>query len=115
MPAYEYINWTLAGAMPAMVTDAGMCADHLKRSSHKLGLNILLGDEMMPSQKEWCGYKGTTLMPDEHNELVQQAYYDRIADLFHEWGVSFIELDAAVSGGDSEHSARQPRLHADDG
>lgn len=59
-------------------------------------------DELVPSRLEGCGFKGTTYKPDEHNDLVQK-YYDSIADAFHEWGVSFIKLDAVGPGSGSEY------------
>ncbi|GAN11152.1 alpha-galactosidase [Mucor ambiguus] len=133
MPSYEYINldsgwcnscdeygrWNVR--KDVFPNGLRPIADHLKKNGHKLGLYILPGirqdgadnkktikgtthtlDELVPSRKEGCGFKGTTFMPDEHNELVQK-YYDSIADLFHEWGVSFIKLDAVGPGGGSEY------------
>ncbi|KAI8372005.1 glycoside hydrolase superfamily [Choanephora cucurbitarum] len=133
MPNYEYINldsgwcsecdefgrWSVNkdifpnGLRPV--------SDYLKKNGHKLGVYILPGirqdgvtqkkrikgteytlDQLTPSRREGCGFKGTTFMPDEHNELVQ-AYYDSIADQFHEWGVSFVKLDAVGPGGGSEY------------
>lgn len=96
-------------------------ADYLKNNGHKLGIYLLPGirqdgvhqkkkikgtdrtlDELVPSRREGCGFKGTTYMPDEHNHLVQ-AYYDAMAEQFHEWGVSFVKLDAVGPGGGNEY------------
>lgn len=92
----------------------------MKRNGHKLGLYLLPGirqdavhqqkklkgtnrtlDELVPSRREGCGFKGTTYMPDEHNDLVQR-YYDALAEKLNEWGVSFVKLDAVGPGGGSD-------------
>ncbi|KAG2206959.1 hypothetical protein INT47_008428 [Mucor saturninus] len=133
LPNYEYINLDSGWCNEcdefgrwAVRTDLfpnGLkpVSQHLAKNGHKLGIYILPGirrdavdtkriikgtthtcDELVPSRYEGCGFKGTTYMPDEHSALVQ-AYYDSIAEAFHEWGVSFIKLDAVGPGGGSEY------------
>ncbi|KAI8374247.1 glycoside hydrolase superfamily [Radiomyces spectabilis] len=92
-------------------------SDHLAKNGHKLGIYILPGirkeavennakikgtthylKELTTRKLEGNGFKGTTYMPDEHNELVQM-YYDSMAELFAEWGISFVKVDGCGPGG----------------
>ncbi|KAI8376522.1 glycoside hydrolase superfamily [Radiomyces spectabilis] len=102
-------------------------SDYLKTNGHRLGIYILPGirkdaadanmpikgtnhtlGELVTRKLEGNGFKGTTYMPDEHNELVQ-AYYDSIADLFAEWGIGFVKIDGCgPGGGDQFHTHQSP-------
>lgn len=115
----EYGRWTVRKDI--FPNGLKPISDHLARNEHKLGIYILPGirqdavtqkklikgtnvtlDQLVPSRKEGCGFNGTTFMPDEHNDLVQK-YYDSMAELFNDWGVSFVKLDAVGPGGGSEY------------
>ncbi|KAI9320836.1 glycoside hydrolase superfamily [Dichotomocladium elegans] len=133
LPKYEYINldsgwsegcdelgrWTyrhdlFPGGLKAL-------SDYLKKNGHKLGLYMLPGvrkdayeantpikgtnhrvRDIIRQRKDGNGFKDTTYMPDSLPEAAQ-AYYDSIADLYAEWGVSFVKLDGCGPGGGDQY------------
>ncbi|CEI89830.1 hypothetical protein RMCBS344292_04175 [Rhizopus microsporus] len=133
LPRYEYINldsgWCTecdeygrwAARDDLFPNGFRALSDYLKQNGHKLGVYLLPGirqdavdkkcrikdtnhtvDELVQLRKEGCGFSGTTFMPDAHNELAM-AYYQSIADLLHEYGVSYVKLDAVGPGGGNEY------------
>ncbi|KAI9022269.1 glycoside hydrolase superfamily [Phycomyces nitens] len=129
MPDYEYINldsgwsqecdengrWIYRSEL--FPNGLKALSDHLAANGHKLGLYMLPGirkdaadanllvkgtshrlGDLVTMKRQGNGFKDTTYMPDVHNEIVQ-AYYDSIADLFSEWGVSYVKVDGCGPGG----------------
>ncbi|ORY95387.1 glycoside hydrolase superfamily [Syncephalastrum racemosum] len=103
-------------------------ADHVTQNHQKLGVYLLPGirrdaaeanlpiygrpghrlGDLVKLKKEGNGFKGTTYMPDEHNDLVQ-AYYDSIADLLASWNVHYVKIDGCgPGGGDAIHPGQSP-------
>ncbi|KAI9276274.1 glycoside hydrolase superfamily [Sporodiniella umbellata] len=133
LPQYEYINldsgwcgdcdefgrWTARKDL--FPNGLKALSEYLKKNGHKLGVYILPGirqdavfrncrikgtesrlGELAQEKRDGCGFAGTTFMPDAHNALARN-YYESVADLLYEYGVSFVKLDAVGPGGGSEY------------
>ncbi|KAI9247842.1 glycoside hydrolase superfamily [Sporodiniella umbellata] len=137
LPGYEYINldsgWCgecdeygrWIARKDLFPNGLRAVSDHLKKNGHKLGVYILPGvrqdaiekgcrikgtqcllSDVVQSKKEGCGFAGTTYMPDSHDERTE-AYYESVAELLNEYGVSFVKLDAVGPGGGTEYFPNQ--------
>lgn len=119
----EYGRWTARKEL--FPNGLRALSDYLKKNGHKLGVYLLPGvrkdaldkrckikgteyllSELVQLRKEGCGFLGTTFMPDVHDKRAE-AYYESMAELLHEYGVSFVKLDAVGPGGGTEYSPNQ--------
>ncbi|KAI7870847.1 glycoside hydrolase superfamily [Spinellus fusiger] len=132
MPGYEYINmdsgwsqdcdrygrWTYRRDL--FPSGLRSLSDFLAKNGHKLGVYILPGirkdaadknlfikgthvrlGDIVSMRRQGNGFKDTTYMPDRHDHNVQ-LYYDSIAELFAEWGVSYVKADGCGPGGGNQ-------------
>ncbi|ORX55538.1 glycoside hydrolase [Hesseltinella vesiculosa] len=65
------------------------------------GTNRRLGD-LCQEKKDGNGFTGTTYQADDYNDPMVLQYYESQAELFAEWGISFVKIDGCGPGGGGE-------------
>ncbi|KAI8883905.1 glycoside hydrolase family 27 protein [Backusella circina FSU 941] len=96
-------------------------AQYLKKNGHKLGVYLLPGirkdavdangtlkgtqiplRDIVQQRRNGNAFKDTTYQPDPDKRDLAKLYYESIAELFSEYGISFVKIDGcgAGTGGD---------------